>query len=45
VPLSWNNSGHVAALTGASGLLRAVPGKPNLSSGENVDVILAGELS
>ncbi len=45
VPLSWNNSGHVAALTGASGLLRAIPGKPNLSRGENVDVILAGELS
>lgn len=45
VPIPWNNSGHVGALAGASGLLRAAPGMANLSRGENVDVIVAGELS
>lgn len=43
-PISWNNSGHVSALVGATGLLRAGPGEGRLSLGVEVDVLISGNL-
>jgi len=38
-PLPWNNSGHLAALTGANALFHVPPNTPRLSPGTLVDTL------
>lgn len=45
VPKSWNNSGHVAALAGVSGIFRTAQGAGTLRRGEDVEVMITGSLA